>query len=386
MDKPTARFKTESLFTLGGPPEADFVWSFYSMGRQNFIAQHPELYEGQSGLVVPTFEEELAGRFMLVDGTAGCVNQGKQPPSPYLADLLRVHQAGFLKEYVWSYCNRHSWPDAERPGKLLSFIPWARANLRTHTLETRGGVRIVREGSFSGQTAGRNSQTVDVRHVGGRELNPMVAQINAAVQCGNFAEAGRLLATFNQSAKNLRKETDAAYRCFMSQRQLDYFLLLHSEPLKVRVMDGSVALGSFQNAFVLSHSGRFTEALSELEDVLKLAPFFARGWHEKGYILMNLRRPHEALTANRHAWKLVLRHPENFDPAGPILRAQSVAFVELGDLDRAEKLLSDSLVVEPGNTVAMRELAYIAQRRKGGVVHTTMMGSLTHRQFPSQPD
>jgi hypothetical protein len=34
-------------------------------------------------------------------------------------------------------------------------------------------------------------------------------------------------------------------------------------------------------------------------------------------------------------------------------------------LDRAEKLLRDSLVVDPGDVMAVEELAYIAERRNG---------------------
>jgi hypothetical protein len=330
-----------------------------------FITKHPELYQGQSGFVVPTFEEELTGRFMLADGTENCVKHGKPAPSQYLADVLRIHQAGFLKEYVWSYFNLPSWADSQQPEKLLSFITWNKTNLKMHALETHGAVKLIREDPSSGPPAGSNSLTTNVQAGGGAELTPIVSQIGSAIQQGKHDDAARLLAHFSQSAGNLRKEPDAAYCCFMSQRQLRYFLCLHPELSKLRVMDWCVALGGFLSAFLLSKSRRFNEALSELDAVLKIAPFFAQAWNEKGYILMNLRRPQEALAANTQAWDLVRRHPENFDKAGPVLRGQAVAQVELGDLDRAEKLLSDSLVVEPGNSLATQELAYIAHRRKG---------------------
>lgn len=93
--------------------EEGVIWMFYPMGRATFIDKHPELYEGQSGIVVPAFEEEVMGRFMLADGSENNVKHGKPVPSPYLADVLKIHKAGYLAEYVWWFLNRPSWPDSQ---------------------------------------------------------------------------------------------------------------------------------------------------------------------------------------------------------------------------------------------------------------------------------
>jgi hypothetical protein len=366
MEDQTNKFKVHAIINQVAPPEAGALWAFYSMARSVFISKHPELYEGQSGIVIPTFEEEVSGRFMLADGAENHEKQGKRVPSQYLTDVLRIHQAGFLREYVWSYFNQPSWPDSQQPEKLISFIVWAMANLGNHCLETSGGVKIVRENPDGNQAVG-NSHPTDVQGGGGAELQSLVERMNSVIQKGSHEEAGRLQAEFTQSAKSLRKETDATYCCFQSQRQLNYFLLSQPGLTKVRVMDWGVAWGSYLSAYFLSKLRRFADALSALEDVLKIAPFFAQGWMEKGYIFMSMRRPQEALAGYAQAWKLVMRHPENFNMAGPVLRGQAVVLAELGELDKAEKLLSDSLVVEPRHPLAMAELSYIAQRRMGGV-------------------
>ena len=81
------------------------------------------------------------------------------------------------------------------------------------------------------------------------------------------------------------------------------------------------------------------------------------------FVLSQVRRPQEAAAAYTRAWELASRLPENAIAAGPALRGLAVACVDLGDLERAEKLLRDSLVINPGNPVATRELDYIPQRR-----------------------
>ena len=121
----------------------------------------------------------------------------------------------------------------------------------------------------------------------------------------------------------------------------------------------------FLNAFALSKAGRGGEALAAIEEAAKLAPLYAHAQVEKGFILNRLRRPQESLAAYTRAWELATRLPENLDFAGVALRGQASVWIDLGDFDRAEKLLRDSLVIEPGNVVANNELTFIARRRGG---------------------
>jgi tetratricopeptide (TPR) repeat protein len=58
-------------------------------------------------------------------------------------------------------------------------------------------------------------------------------------------------------------------------------------------------------------------------------------------------------------------------PAGPVdvrskaHRGRGYSLIELGRLDEAEAAYNDSLKIEPGNGLALRELSYIASARKG---------------------
>jgi hypothetical protein len=371
METSLSKFKVNAVIDSSTKPEEGAVWFFYPLSRSTFVTQHPELYEGQSGFVVPLFEEEYQARWLLADSCAQHLQQGKAPPSTYLADLLRVHQAGFLHEYVWWFLCQPSWPTEQQPANLLAFMAWRKDNLHNHKVETHGGIQIIREDSGK-EASGTNSsrsfgggRVMDIKPGGGAELNSQVAAIGGAVHRRAVDEVLSLFGVFNVAVQNLRKESDAVYVCFQSQRELNYFIASQPDLRKVRVLDWCVAWGMFLKAFALSKAGRFGEALEGVEEAAKLAPLYAHAQVEKGYILNRLRRTQEALAAYTRAWELAARLPENLDFAGAALRGQAVAWVELGDLDRAEKLLRDSLLVEPGNPVANHELTYIAQRRRG---------------------
>src|ERR1700722_19443320 len=100
---PLPKFKVDIIIDATQKPEEAAIWLFYPMARSMYITEHPELYDGQSGMIIPTFEEEVKGRFMLADGSDNKLKHGQPIPSQYLTELLRVHQAGFLREYVWWY-------------------------------------------------------------------------------------------------------------------------------------------------------------------------------------------------------------------------------------------------------------------------------------------
>lgn len=82
---------------------------------------------------------------------------------------------------------------------------------------------------------------------------------------------------------------------------------------------------------------------------------------ERAIALIGLKRFGEALVA----YDAGLRIP-NLDNKyrGRMLRGRGLALTELGRLDEAEKSYRDSLVTDPNNPIAMRELDYIARLRK----------------------
>lgn len=104
-------------------------------------------------------------------------------------------------------------------------------------------------------------------------------------------------------------------------------------------------------------------ALAFLDKATILSPYWADPFAERGYLFNQLGRPQEGLASYQRALELVERFPSNAYARALVLRGLGYTHIELGDLDRAEAAYRQSLEVEPGNALAMKELEYIAQRR-----------------------
>src|SRR4051794_34726718 len=100
------------------PPKETTLWFFYAGARAKFVGEHCNLYEAQPDPILPLFEEEVAGRWMLGHSCDHNLKQGEQPPSAHLAELLKVFHAGFIAEYVWLFLAKPNWLPEQRPSKM----------------------------------------------------------------------------------------------------------------------------------------------------------------------------------------------------------------------------------------------------------------------------
>jgi hypothetical protein len=88
------------------------------------------------GLITPAFEQEVAARKMAVRMWVSDVEDEKGSLDPYLEQLRSVDQAGFMREYIWTYLRRVAWKTEPAGLQLAAFAEWARGGLRDHTPET----------------------------------------------------------------------------------------------------------------------------------------------------------------------------------------------------------------------------------------------------------
>lgn len=364
------RFKVKIVMGMPPDPAAGAIWMFYGLGRANYISRHPDLYEGQPAQFVPRFEEECVGRFMLADGAANSVKRGEPVPPGYLCDALKIHEAGYLSEYVWLFLNRPSWPLDSQPPKLPIFMVWAQKELKDHEIETYGGVELEPLRTCDSTAQVKMAPPLDVRNAGGENLRNHVTAMAAMLRNGRSAEMMPLFDEFDRAVKALQIDPAARYGCFRSHRELNFYLEENPSVKVLRVLDWCVAEGKHLQAYALSHTRRFPEALVCLEQLLRLAPTFAQAHVEHGFIFNQLRQPKSAASAYARAWELTSRLPENLSSAPATLRGRAVTAVELGELDSAEKWLHDSLIVDPDNLIAMQELDYISQIRRNPTLRT----------------
>jgi len=115
--------------TLSQDEMAD--WLGYSGARSAYREQH-KLPSPSSGEIIPTFDEEISARSI-----AAAFSSTMNSRNSYWAAVEKVQSAGFLKEYVWTYLRRPSWPANQAPKNLAAFEKWRRINLKNHKPETR---------------------------------------------------------------------------------------------------------------------------------------------------------------------------------------------------------------------------------------------------------
>ncbi|MEY2440254.1 MAG: hypothetical protein QOI34_1639 [Verrucomicrobiota bacterium] len=93
------------------------------------------------GEIEPLFKEEVFARDLASQAYANQRGKSEKMRDPYWNDLVEVRAKGFMREYIWTYLRRPSWPEKERPAKLGAFQNWQRQHLRNHQPQTHGAVK-----------------------------------------------------------------------------------------------------------------------------------------------------------------------------------------------------------------------------------------------------
>jgi hypothetical protein len=134
------------------PGLADYVavaWLGYLMERQIYIRDHPDQYKLTPGIVTPTFNEEVEGRKKMAQIWKELKEKDQSRKDTYLDELVPVHEADFIREYVWAYLKQRSWSKQPMDLRLTEFAAWQELHLIGHQPETHGRIRITKESSQS---------------------------------------------------------------------------------------------------------------------------------------------------------------------------------------------------------------------------------------------
>jgi hypothetical protein len=115
------------------------VWLAYLIARVNYREQH-NIRQPAAGEIVPVFDEEVYARDAATAVYVELRDTDKKLYDRYWNDLAMVKANGFVREYVWTYLRKPSWPEKQRPPKVEAFKSWSRIHLKGHQLETHGGL------------------------------------------------------------------------------------------------------------------------------------------------------------------------------------------------------------------------------------------------------
>jgi hypothetical protein len=125
------------------PDYVNAAWLGYLMERQIYIREHPDQYNLTPGIVIPMFDEEVNARRTLAQIWKELKEKDKNRRDKYLDELVPVYEADFVREYVWTYVRRQSWPRQPRDLRLKEFSQWQQRHLKDHIPETHGSIRIT---------------------------------------------------------------------------------------------------------------------------------------------------------------------------------------------------------------------------------------------------
>jgi tetratricopeptide (TPR) repeat protein len=122
-----------------------------------------------------------------------------------------------------------------------------------------------------------------------------------------------------------------------------------------------LATALFDKGYLLSGQKQFSAAVSVLNEAIRLDPENPAVHHELGYIFNHLGKYEEAVEMYERAAGLDNSNSLGFKASS--LRGMSFSCIERGEFDKAEKLLRESLVIDPGNDKALNELGFLNSRR-----------------------
>ncbi len=200
----------------------------------------------------------------------------------------------------------------------------------------------------------------------GADQRPLIVKAVSLIKTQQLTDAGHLLDQALATFHGLMTNPDVKYVSAPTKAELDAFSTGSNTASNTIWVDWSFREALHLKAFIESASKRFEVALQFLDEEATYAPTAAAPYLERGYILSQQGKPSAALEAYTRALAQSRKYASSAGTEGAALRGMGVVLVDLHDLYWAERYLQESLKIDPGNRVAIKELEYIRQLRAAG--------------------
>lgn len=123
-------------------PTLGATWLLYALAKWKWASEHLPPGSGRfNGSTEASFEEEAFARGALADGWKMVKEKHPDAVDRYLDDLLNVHEASFVREYVWKHLRRREWEPEPEGLRMKEFQLWKKGNLSHHRVKTMAVVR-----------------------------------------------------------------------------------------------------------------------------------------------------------------------------------------------------------------------------------------------------
>jgi tetratricopeptide (TPR) repeat protein len=201
---------------------------------------------------------------------------------------------------------------------------------------------------------------IQVQDAKGVQLRKQLDTLTSLVKAKRFAEADVLAKalrqayekTFNPKIKQYTFQLRTEFEEFKSKshEQFEWIDWGYGECIQIQ-------------AFLRSEQKDFQGALAILKDLKRLAPVSAVTAIETGYVFNQVGRFDEALLTYQGAEALAVKYPSQKPFRAAALRGMGFSLIELNRLNEAEFAFKQSLDIDPMNSLALNELAYIKSLR-----------------------
>lgn len=150
---------------------------------------------------------------------------------------------------------------------------------------------------------------------------------------------------------------------FADKEQYETYLAEFPSDQPTEWIDAACPSAYYHAGYLHVGAKSFAEAESMLDKAIAMGPYDADPYVEKGFALNQQGKLQEGIETYRKAIVLAERWPKQKLAKARALRGIGWAYVEMGDLDAAQRAYEASLAVEADNDLAKRELEYIANKR-----------------------
>lgn len=200
------------------------------------------------------------------------------------------------------------------------------------------------------------------RPVANPHAEAMIAAASSGQPARAVTEADLVIAEFEARFN----KADTLYLCGETQAETILNMTLATTTGKSAVaVPGEWCSAHFVKGFALIDLGQPDRAEPELRQATEMAPYNAHYLNEYAELIKSRRQWQQSYDLFSHAAEIADVYPAGGrkEVKARALRGMGFAKIELGDLDGAERLFKQSLVLQPNYPAALSELRYIAAQR-----------------------
>ena len=211
----------------------------------------------------------------------------------------------------------------------------------------------------------RSVVTAEAERAKGSELRPNLEVITEKIKRGNWQEASHEL---DALCEKYEAQFDRQKRQYSFATRRDFDRYVKGSAAKAEWIDDGYQTCLQERAYIAVERGSNSDAIAILDRTLVVAPFAVPALVELGAIHHRAGHLAEAMTNYREGESIARSHVSQRPFLAVTLRGAGSTLIDMNRFEEAQRMLEESLALDPDNAVAKHELKYIQQRQAGGRV------------------